>query len=187
MRARTLVIAALLGASLMFTGEAGPAAEAAATKCEPKEIGAQSGTMCRQYSLFGIRFSPKVIRIKVTVPKGTDSNIFPAGTTIALFWRNGDQYDHQIQTVSARDTLGNLMGFRDTNGVMDCTGLVACADWTSIPLPPRGPLLAGQRVRDEGTNTDKYSPPRPGTYTFRCLIHPSMNQTIVIQQAPKFR
>jgi plastocyanin len=171
----------------MLAGGAERPAEAAATRCEPAEIGAQSGTICRQYSLFGIRFSPRVVRLKVVVPKNTDSTALPSDTSVSIFWRNGDQYEHQPQTVSARDTSGNLMGFRDGNGVMDCTGLVACADWTSPVLPPRPALRRGERVRDEGTNSSRFMAPRPGTYTFRCVIHPSMTQTVVITEGTKFR
>jgi plastocyanin len=188
MRARKLAAVAALSAGLILTGGSERPAEAAAARCEPTEIGAQSGTICRQYSLFGIRFSPKTVRMRVIVPKDIpDPAQFPGGTSVSIFWRNGDQYEHQPQTVSARDASGNLMGFRDSNGMMDCNGLIACADWTSALLPPRPALRRGERVRDEGSNSTRFLAPRPGTYTFRCLIHPSMTQTVVITQGAKFR
>src|SRR3712207_1092194 len=111
MRARKLAAVAALSVALMMPSI--PQAEVAYAQvqppgdgCAPNEIGADVGPMCRQLSIFGLRFSPKVMRIKVNAPKGTPKTQFPSGTTVEVMWRNGDRFDHQIESVIARDMDG---------------------------------------------------------------------------------
>jgi hypothetical protein len=193
MRARKLAAVAALSVALMMpsVSPAMPAEAQVGDGCAPRELSADGSrerpTMCRQFSLFGLRFSPKVMRIKVNAPKGTPVNQFPAGTSIRLMWRNGDRYDHQLQSILARDTEGNLMGMRDSEtGETDCTGAPACFDYNA-PLQPARPLPVPGTKREPGENSQAAMLPRPGTYTFQCVIHPSMTQTIVVTNQPKFR
>jgi plastocyanin len=193
MRARKLAAVAALSVALMVPSlvAAVPAEAQLADGCAPTELSADGSrerpAMCRQFSLFGLRFSPKVMRIKVNAPKGTPPNQFPAGTSIKLMWRNGDRYDHQLQSILARDTEGNLMGVRNAEtGETDCTGATTCFDYNAPLQPARPPPVPGQK-RDAGTNSQEALLPRPGTYTFQCLIHTSMTQTIVVTNQPKFR
>jgi hypothetical protein len=190
MRARKLAaIAALSVAQMMPSLSATVPAEAAAPTdgCAPRELGADRGAICRQFSLFGVRFSPKLMRIKVNAPKGTPPGQFPGDTSVKVLWRNGDRYDHQIQSIMARDTEGNLMGVRDPEtGQTDCTGATTCFDYNG-PLQPARPLPVPGQKRELGTNSEPALFPRPGTYVFQCLIHPSMTQTIVLTNQAKVR
>ena len=125
MRARKLAVVAALSVALVMPSVPASPAEALTSApsdgCSPIEQGADRGTMCRQFSLFGLRFSPKVVRIRVHAPSGTPADEFPDGTSVKLMWRNGDRYDHQIQSVLARDADGNLMGVRNAQtGSTDC-------------------------------------------------------------------
>ena len=191
MRARKLAAVAALSVALMMPSVPANPAEAAianpADTCPAKELAADHDTMCRQFSLFGLRFSPKVVHIRVNAPVGTPPGQFPAGTTVKIMWRNGDRYDHQIQSVIARDTEGDLMGIRDgESGQTDCSGATTCFDYNG-PLQTSRPLALPGKKRDAGQNSQAALFPKPGTYTFRCLIHPSMTQTVVVTSAARHR
>jgi plastocyanin len=183
-------VAAALGVMLTVPGMSSPEpvqAQAAAGSCAANQLAADVGLMCRQFSIFGLRFSPKIVRIRVNAPAGTPANTFPAGTTVRMLWRNGDRYEHQIQSVIARDADGNLMGIRNgETGVTDCSGATTCFDVNAPRQSARPTPVPGQR-RPAGEISQAVIFPKPGTYVFRCVIHPSMTQTVVVNNQPKFR
>lgn len=184
-------MAAALSISFLFVGASQNVAQAVIAgptdSCVLRELGSSEGRICRQLTLFGIRFTPKVLKIKAIVPKGTPPNEFPAGTQITLYWRNGDRVDHQIQSMLARDVDGNLMGIRDpATGLTDCTGVATCFDYDSGVIPQRAAPPPGQK-RPAGSNSPAVTFPGPGSYTFQCIVHPSMTQTVAITVGQKYR
>jgi plastocyanin len=191
MRARTLAVAAALSISILFAGASSREAYAAIAgptdSCPLKELGSSEGKICRQLTLFGIRFTPKVMKIRAFVPKNTAPYDFPAGTQITMYWRNTDRVDHHIQSMVSRDVEGNLMGIRDPEtGEVDCTGVQTCFDYDSGVIPAREAAQPGQK-RPQGTNSQIVTFPKPGSYTFQCSLHPSMTQSVQITMGQKFR
>lgn len=181
MRARTLVVAAVVAGAtyigglfshdIVDTAEAAVMEQAAAI-CAPPT--------CRKLSLFGLRFSPKLFKVEIKVSESyVRGDNLP--TSFQLSWLNGDATAHRIQSVLARDVNGVILGFRDpSDDTVRCDAGGGCFDYDSgsVAARPRGARLSDKRAAP--FESDPVVIAKPGTCTFRCAIHPSMAQTVLV-------